>query len=115
MKLQGRLILLGIAAALVGGFVYSQVYIHDRNRRELKDIAEELALIWQDRLALTQVQTSKLINIIIEFTLRKNEIINAPVSEETKVRELQLVQQKENRSLQRILTPAQFEEYRRLK
>lgn len=115
MKLKGRLTLLGLAAALVGGFVYSQVYIHDRNRRELKDIAEELALIWQDRLGLTSIQTSKLINIIIEFTIRKNEILNAPVSEETKVRELQLVQQKENKSLKRILSPEQFVEYKKVK
>lgn len=111
MKLKNRILLLGLSFILVGGFVYSQIFIHNRNRKELIDIAREIALNWKEKLGLNQEQTSKLENIIIEFTIFKNEIINSDLPENEKISELQKIQRREHKKLQRILSDSQFENY----
>lgn len=111
MKLQNRILLLGLSTILVGGFVYSQIFIHNRNRKELKDIAREIALNWKEKLDLTPLQTSKLEDLIIEYTIFKNEIINSTGPGKTKVARLQKIQRREHKHLKRILNEAQFEAY----
>lgn len=111
MKLQNRILLLGLSTILVGGFVYSQIFIHNRNRKELKDIALEIALNWKEKLNLTPLQTSKLEGLIIEYTIFKNEIINSSGPGNVKVARLQKIQRREHKNLRKILTEAQFESY----
>lgn len=111
MKLKDRILLLGLSCILVGGFVYSQIFIHNRNRKELIDIAREIAFNWQKKLGLDPGQTSKLEDIIIEFTIFKNEIINSDIPESEKIARLQKVQLREHKSLQKILSESQFENY----
>lgn len=111
MKIENRILLLGLAAVTVGGFVYSQLYIHEQSRKEIKDIARELALTWQDKLNLTADQTLRLENIIITYTLRKNEIINANIPEYKKIKNLKKVQVKEHRHLKKIMSAEQFNTY----
>ena len=111
MKFQNRLILLGVTAIAVGGFVYSQIFIHQKNRKDLREIARDIAYHWKERLELTPAQTSVLENIIIEFTLRKNEIINSDASSPIKIRRLQKVQRREHRDLKKILNEEKFKTY----
>ena len=111
MKLKDRILLLGLSWILVGGFVYSQIFIHNRNRRELLEIAGEIALNWKEKLGLSEEQTSKLIDIIIEFTIFKNEIINSDIPESEKIARLQKIQRREHKNLQKILSESQFENY----
>ncbi|MFD1096054.1 hypothetical protein [Salegentibacter chungangensis] len=114
MKIQHRIALISLAGLMVAGFVYSQIYIHQRSRQELEEIAQELALTWKDKLALTAVQTELLENVIIEYTIRKNEIINSPINEDSMVRKLQAVQRSEHKALKKFLSEEQFEDYTQL-
>ena len=111
MKFQNRLILLGVTAIAVGGFVYSQIFIHEKNRKDLREIARDIAYNWKEKLDLTPAQTSVLENIIIEFTLRKNEIINSDAPSSIKIRKLQKVQRREHRDLKKILNEEKFNAY----
>ena len=111
MKFQNRLILLGVTAIAIGGFVYSQIFIHQKNRKDLREIARDIAFHWKQKLDLTSAQTSVLENIIIEFTLRKNEIINSDAPSPIKIRKLQKVQRREHRNLKKILNEDKFNTY----
>ena len=111
MKFQNRLILLGVTAIAVGGFVYSQIFIHEKNRKDLREIARDIANNWREKLDLTPVQTDVLENIIIEFTLRKNEIINSDAPSPIKIRKLQKVQRREHRNLKKVLNEEKFQTY----
>ncbi|CAM4267264.1 hypothetical protein [Gillisia limnaea] len=111
MKLKDRILLLGLSCILVGGFVYSQIYIHNRNRKELLDIAREIAFNWKEKLGLNPEQTSELVEIIIKFTIFKNEIINSDNPESEKIAKLQKIQSREHKNLLKILSESQFENY----
>ena len=114
MKLKQRITLIGLSGALVAGFVYSHIYIHKRNRREIKEIAAELAYSWQAELLLDEVQTAKLEEAIIEFTIKKNEIINSGLSNNSKIERLKRIQNNEHKALQKFLNEGQFENYKLL-
>jgi len=110
MKLQNRLLLLGLSTLLVGGFVYTHIFLHRRNRKDLEDIAREISLTWKDKIGLSEEQSLQLEDIIIEFTIRKNEIINGELST-NKIQRLQKVQANEHKRLRRLMSPAQFDAY----
>ncbi|QED36836.1 hypothetical protein FK178_03525 [Antarcticibacterium arcticum] len=111
MKLQNRLILLGVTAMAVGGFVLSQIFIHEKNRKELREIAKDIADHWKEKLDLTPSQTEELENIIIEFTIKKNDIINSDAASPEKIKKLQKVQRREHRDLKKILNEEKFNTY----
>ena len=111
MKLQHRIALISVAAAAVAGFVYSQIYIHEKNRKEIKDVAGELALTWKDQLHLNSQQTQLLEDCIIEYTIKKNEIINSSLGNIQQINKLKTIQKSEHRSLRKFLSEDQFENY----
>lgn len=111
MTLKNRIHLIGLSTLLVGGFVLAQVYIHNKNSKEIKEIASELALEWTEKLGLTPEQTKKLEATIIEFTILKNEIINSQRSEKFVIRDLKETQVREHKKLKKFLTNAQFTAY----
>jgi len=111
MKVKNRIQLLGLSTILVGGFVYAQIHIHNKNSKEIKEIASEIALEWREKLGLTLEQTRKLEVTIIEFTILKNEIINSNRSQKFIIRDLQLTQQREYKRLRKFFTSAQFTAY----
>lgn len=111
MKLQNRILLLGLATTLVGGFVFSQIFIHEKNRKELREVAREIALNWKDKLGLSEDQTLLLEDIIIEFTIIKNEIIKSQQEKQAIIQNLQRVQVREYKNLRKILSEPQFEAY----
>jgi hypothetical protein len=111
MKLQHRIALISVAAAAVAGFVYSQMYIHERNRKEIKDVANELALTWKDQLQLSLEQTRLLEDAIIEYTIKKNEIINSSLGTNQQIQKLKTIQKNEHKSLRKFLDEEQFENY----
>jgi len=111
MNLKNRIQLLGLSTILVGGFVFAQVYFHNKNSKEIKEIASEIASEWTEKLGLTPEQTKKLEATIIEFTILKNEIINSKRSQKFIIRDLQITQQREYKKLKKFLTNAQFTAY----
>jgi len=112
MKIQQKIVIIGAAGFLVAGFVFSQIYIHRKSREELLEIAEELAYTWKDRLDLDLDQTSKLEDLIIEYTLKKNAIINAnSLSVNEIIYKLKSIQKAEHRKLRKVMTIPQFDKY----
>ncbi len=111
MTLEKRLLLLGLTTMAIGGFVYSQIFIHEKNRKDLREIARELALNWREKLDLNENQTRILEHIIIEFTIRKNSIINSDAPAPTKIQKLQKIQRREHRNLRKLLDDAKFDAY----
>lgn len=111
MKLQHRIAIISVAAAAVAGFVYSQIFIHEKNRKEIREIAAELALTWKDQLNLNPIQTDLMENAIIEYTIKKNEIINSSLGTMEQINKLKTIQKNEHKSLKRFLNDDQFENY----
>lgn len=111
MKLQHRIALISVGAAAVAGFVYSQIYIHERNRREMKEVAQELALTWKDQLNLDEEQTMLLENSIIEYTIKKNEIINSSLNIGQQVNKLRAIQKSELKHIKKFLDVDQYDHY----
>lgn len=111
MKIQHKIALIGVAAAAVAGFVYTQIYIHEKNRKEIREVAGELALTWKSQLNLTDEQTMLLEDSIIEFTIKKNEIINSSLSTALQINKLKSIQKNEHRNLQKFMNDEQFENY----
>ncbi len=111
MKSQERIAIIGVAGLLVAGFVYSQIYIHKKNREELEDIARELAYTWKQELNLDHEQTLLMEDVIVAYTIRKNEVLNSGVNEDSLIRKLQAIQRNEHKKLRKFLTDEQFENY----
>lgn len=111
MKHQKRFLLLGLSTFLVAGFVAANIYIHNRNRKELREVAAEIALEWKEKLLLTPLQTMRLEDVIIDYTIIKNEIINGPGPVPSKIVKLKKVQKREHRSLRKIFNGEQFNSY----
>jgi PP-loop superfamily ATP-utilizing enzyme len=91
--------------------VFSQIYIHEKKRKELREIAREIALNWKDKLGLSEEQSLLLEDIIIEFTIIKNEIINSSHEKQAIIKNLQRVQVREYKNLRKILSEPQFDAY----
>lgn len=111
MKLQKKIALITVTGFLVTVLVYSQTYIQEKNKRELREIAEELAHTWGYKLNLTEEQTGLLQKNIIAFTIKKNEIINSKINEDAKIRRLRAIQKSEHKALKKFLDEHQFENY----
>lgn len=111
MKIQNRLFLISLAALAVGGFVYSQIYFYNKTRQDLREIAREIALNWQEKLNLTTQQMLLLEDIIIDFTIKKNEVINANLPGDKKIEKLKKIQKKEHNNLRKFLSEEEFNAY----
>lgn len=111
MKLEHRIALISVAAAAVAGFVYSQIYIHEKNRKEIKEVASELAYTWQSQLDLSEDQTSMLEDTIIEYTIKKNEIINSSLGIGSQIQKLKVIQNNEHKALRKFMDEEQFDSY----
>lgn len=109
--MKNKLILISMATMMVAGFVYSQVYFHQQSRKDLKEIAREIALTWQEKLDLTVIQALQLEGVIIAYTIRKNDVIQADIPEHKKIKRLQKIQAREHKTLRKILNEEQFNAY----
>ncbi|HKL34924.1 MAG TPA: hypothetical protein VJ899_01395 [Salegentibacter sp.] len=112
MKTHNKIALIGAAGCVVAGFVYSHFYLHQKSRKELLEIARELAYTWKKELELDFEQTGKLEDLIIEYTLKKNEIINATaLTDDEIIFKLKSIQQAEYNKLKKLMTDKQFQKY----
>ena len=112
MKTQHKIAIIGAAGFLMAGFVFSQLYLHKKSRKDLLEIARELAYTWKKELELDFEQTGKLEDLIIEYTLKKNEILSATaLSEDEIILKLKSIQKAEHKKLQKFMTDMQFQKY----
>ena len=111
MKTRNSIALIGLAGLLVTGYVLTQIYTDKKTRKELQEIAHELAYTWKKELGLTEEQMFLLEDIIIEYTIKKNEIINSALSDDRIIAKLKAIREEEHRDLREFLTEEQFDAY----
>ncbi|MGY5846778.1 hypothetical protein ACW6QP_05105 [Salegentibacter sp. HM20] len=111
MKTRNSIALIGLAGLLVTGYVLTQIYTDKKTRKELQEIAHELAYTWKKELGLTEEQMFLLEDIIIEYTIKKNEIINSALSDDRIITKLKAIREEEHRDLREFLSEEQFDAY----
>lgn len=111
MTIKDRLKIFGVAGFVAGAAVYTYILVRKFKRKDLREIAREIAFAWKDKLGLSLKQAYKLQDIIVEYTLRKNQVINSDLPELEKIKNLQQVQVSEHKDLRKILTLREFETY----
>lgn len=94
--------------------MFSQNPLQGEPSPELKEVAKEAAERWQDELALSDKQRELMENKIIEFTMKKNALINSKMREEAKTEGLRELQRAEYKDMRNILTRPQFDLYVKL-
>ena len=110
-----QIILLFVVALFTGTMTYSQSIIQQNAPRELEEAAREKTEMWINELSLSGKQAALMEKKIIEFALKKNEIIQSKMREEVKTEKLQALQALEYKDMRDILTQPQFRRYVGLK
>lgn len=80
---------------------------------ELEEAARQTAEYWQNELALSTKQTNLFKRKVVEFAMRRNEILNSNLPEEEKSQSLQELRLLEDGDIRDILTKPQYERYLR--
>ncbi|MDT0690650.1 hypothetical protein RM549_12695 [Salegentibacter sp. F188] len=112
MKLQQKIGFLSLAGVLAAGYYfYTKLYIQEQQRQEIKDVAEELAYAWRPKLGLTIDQVHGFENLIIEYTIKKNEVLSSSLNHEKQIRQLKAIQKEEHLKMQKLLSEDQFNTY----
>ena len=108
-KLQALLILLTVTLFTETG--YSQNMLQGEPTQEMRENAAERVSTWTSELALTSKQSDLMENKIIEFAMKRNEILNSKMREEAKTERLKRLLVLENKDMRDILTKPQYERY----
>lgn len=110
-----RLVLFLAIALFTGVMAYSQSMTQQNPSPELEEVAEEKRDMWTRELSLTDKQALLMEKKIIEFAMKKDELIQSKMREEAKTARLQELQELEIRDMRDILTKPQFETYLAIK
>ncbi|MCM4159074.1 hypothetical protein FHG64_08790 [Antarcticibacterium flavum] len=104
----GILMLLAFFASFT---VSSQDLTPGEPGQELREIAKEATARWNMELSLTTKQARLIEKKILEFEMKKEEIMNSKMNEEAKKARLTALQTRESSEFRNILTKPQFEKY----
>lgn len=110
-----QLVLLFAMALFAGAIGYSQSLLQGEPSQELREVAQEKTDMWTQELSLTGKQATLMEKKIIEFAMKKEELIQSKMREEAKTERLKALQKLEYRDMRDILTKPQFERYLALK
>lgn len=90
---------------------YSQSMTQGEPTEEIREYADAETEMWKDELALTSKQEDLMEKKIIEFAMKKQELLQSKMQEEAKTERLKMLQISEHRDMRDILTKPQFERY----
>jgi hypothetical protein len=79
--------------------------------QELRERAKEATERWDLELSLTAKQARLMEKKILEFEMKKEELLNSKMNEEAKKARLTALQTQESNEFRNILTKPQFEKY----
>ena len=80
-------------------------------QQDLEIAAREAAERWTTELAMSAKQTALMEDKLVEYAIKKQEVLNSKMREELKTQRLLELEYAENQSMQDILTQPQFERY----
>lgn len=111
MKGRHKLLIIFLLLFFTTTISYSQNMLQQKPNKELEEVAREITEMWTTELALSTKQAELMEDKIIEFTMKKNEIIQSKMREEAKTEKLKALQVQEQRDMRNILTKPQFDKY----
>lgn len=91
--------------------VSSQDLIPGEPGQDLREIAKEETAKWNLELSLTVKQARLIEKKILEFEMRKEELLNSKMNEEAKKERLVALQRRESNEFRDILTKPQYDKY----
>lgn len=106
-----QLILFFVLAFSINSNGISQNIIQGQVSPDLKEAASEAVEMWTVKLALSNKQESLMEDKIVEYTLKKNQLLQSKMREELKTKLLKELQILENRDMRDILTGPQYDKY----
>lgn len=106
-----QLILIVAFAIFTTATGYAQTMTQGEPSTEIREMASEEAEMWTDQLALTAKQEDLVEKKIIEFVMKREELLQSKMQEEAKTERLKMLQISEHRDMRDILTKPQYERY----
>ena len=104
-------LLILFTALLFTDMSHSQSILQGEPSQEIRETAEERVNTWTRELALTSKQSDLMEIKIIEFAMKRDEILNSKMREEVKTERLKRLLVLQNKDMRDILTKPQFERY----
>lgn len=90
---------------------FSQNLLQQDPGEEIKEIARETTQLWDRELSLTAKQARLMERKIIEYEIRKEELMNSKMEEAAKKKRLVALQDLETQDMRDILTKPQYDRY----
>lgn len=89
----------------------AQNMLQGRVDKDIKEAASATVAMWTSKLALSAKQRKLMEDKIVEFTIKKNQLLQSKMPQEIKERKLKELQILENRDMRDILTGPQYDLY----
>lgn len=89
----------------------AQNMLQGRVDKDIKEAARATVAMWTSKLALSAKQRKLMEDKIVEFTIKKNQLLQSKMPQEIKERKLKELQILENRDMRDILTGPQYDLY----
>lgn len=89
----------------------AQNMLQGRVDKDIKEAASQAVAMWTGKLALSAKQRKLMEDKIVEFSIKKNELLQSKMPQEIKERKLKELQILENRDMRDILTGPQYDLY----
>lgn len=113
MKLRNiyRTLIILAVAVFTTATGYSQSMLQGEPSQEIREQADEAVDMWTDELSLTTKQADLMEKKIIEFAMKRQELLQSKMREEEKTERLKALQISEINDMRDILTGPQHERY----
>lgn len=82
--------------------------------QKIREMAKERTTMWVKELSLSAKQADLMERKIIEYTMKRTELMNSKMNEEAKVKRYMALQVEEEKDMRDILTGPQHEKYLRI-
>lgn len=96
------------------GNLVGQNLTQDEPSQSVREIAKERTDMWLNELALTEKQVNLMERKIIEYTMKRTDLMRSKMNEEAKIERFIALQILEEKDMRDILTATQHEKYLRI-
>ena len=96
------------------GNIFGQNMIQEEPSEKVREIAKERTNMWVKELAMSAKQADLMEKKIIEYTMKRTDLMNSKMNEDAKMKRLVALQIEEEKDMGDILTRPQYTKYKRL-
>src|SRR5690606_15948502 len=94
--------------------INGQNMFQDEPGEKVREIAKERTNMWVKELAMSAKQADLMEKKIIEYTMKRTDLMNSKMNEDAKVKRLMALQIEEEKDMGDILTRPQYTKYKRM-